>query len=63
MLAGAMLGYTMCHIGANYFINAILTGIADATANVTSGKLAEKFTLLVAYRGLALTALICMAAL
>ena len=63
MFAGSLLGYTMCHIGADYFINALLTGIADATANITSGKLAKKFTLLVAYRALALTALICIVAL
>ena len=63
MLAGGFLGYTMCHIGADYYVNAMLTGIADACANLTSGKVAQKYGLLIAYRAVALTALFCMAAL
>jgi hypothetical protein len=49
LYAGTFFGYTLCHIGDFYFMNAIVGGLADATANATSAILQRKFGLLPCY--------------
>jgi len=58
LYAGTFLAFTLCHIGSDIFINALLGGMADCVANITSGTVALRFGLLVTYRAMALVALI-----
>jgi hypothetical protein len=63
LYAGTFLGYLMSHIGDDIFINALLAGIADATANLTSGIVSKKYGLLNAYRTAAITAFVLIGSL
>jgi hypothetical protein len=63
LYAGTFLGFIMCHIGDDWFINALLAGMADCAANLTSGMVSKKYGLLTAYKTAALIAFIMMASL
>ena len=56
--AGAFVGFVISHIGEDIFVNAMVAGMGDGLANATSGMVAQKYGLLVAYRGAALLCLI-----
>lgn len=58
LYAGTFFGYTLSHIGDDIFINALVGGMADATANATSAILQKKFGLLRTYRAVAACALV-----
>lgn len=63
LYAGTFLAYIMSHIGDDIFINAMLAGIADCTANMTSGLVSKKYGLLKAYRAAALIAFVMIGSL
>jgi hypothetical protein len=58
LYAGSFLFFILCHIGSDIFINALLGGMADCIANVTSGTVSKKFGLLATYRAMALVSLV-----
>ena len=63
LYAGTFLAYITSHIGEDIFVNAVLAGIADCTANLTSGIVSKKFGLLKSYRIATLIAFILVGSL
>lgn len=63
LYAGTFLGYTLCHIGDDWFINALLGGMGDCLANITSANVKMKLGLITTYRIFALISFILWGAL
>lgn len=63
LYAGTFLGFTLCHIVGDMFVNALVGGMADALANATSGPISKRFGLLRTYRAMAVVTLLCWSSL
>lgn len=63
LYAGTFFGYTLCHIGDDIFVNALIGGMADCLANITSANVKMKLGLITTYRMFALTAFLLWASL
>lgn len=63
LYAGTFFGYTLCHIGDDIFINALIGGMADCLANITSANVKMKLGLITTYRLFALIAFLLWSSL